>query len=53
VEVTFKIVAFWGHERIWARIRWGRGHDDIAVGGIRRWFRARLARPTRESVPAP
>jgi uncharacterized membrane protein len=23
-EVTCKIVLFWGHERAWARVRWGR-----------------------------
>jgi uncharacterized membrane protein len=40
VDVTFKIVIFWGHERVWGTIRWGR-RDWPAVSEI-----------VREHVPA-
>jgi len=26
-EVVAKIFLFWGHERVWHRIRWGRGAE--------------------------
>src|SRR5690242_2717804 len=25
-EFTFKVALFWGHERLWARVRWGHHH---------------------------
>ena len=27
-EFTFKVFLFWGHERLWARVRWGQRHRD-------------------------
>lgn len=27
MEVTVKVILFWAHERLWARVRWGRDHD--------------------------
>jgi uncharacterized membrane protein len=26
-EMTVKVLLYWGHERAWARIRWGRADD--------------------------
>ena len=25
-EFSFKVILFWGHERVWAKVRWGRHH---------------------------
>jgi uncharacterized membrane protein len=53
-EVTFKVALFWGHERVWARIQWGRDDDGVSAAGLGRWLRGRVARTTtREGVPAP
>jgi uncharacterized membrane protein len=29
VEVTAKVLLYWAHERVWARITWGRHHKVI------------------------
>jgi uncharacterized membrane protein len=34
-EVTAKVVLYWAHERIWARIRWGRRHKVVVAGAAR------------------
>jgi uncharacterized membrane protein len=33
VEVLTKVFLYWVHERIWARIGWGRLHEVISVDG--------------------
>jgi uncharacterized membrane protein len=48
VEISFKVVLFWGHERVWARIPFGREED--ATPSARRWLASFV---TRSRVPAP
>ena len=31
-EVTTKVLLYWAHERIWARITWGRHHKTTFAG---------------------
>jgi uncharacterized membrane protein len=35
VEVTTKLLLFWGHERLWNRIRWGRHRGPVARPTVR------------------
>lgn len=39
-EIVAKVLLFWGHERLWQRIRWGREHASIEA----------LPRPDRQSA---
>jgi uncharacterized membrane protein len=32
-EVTAKVLLYWAHERIWARVAWGRRHAAIMANG--------------------
>lgn len=44
-EVVTKVLIFWGHERLWHRIPWGRRR--------RAWVAAERLRSSRPPAPAP
>jgi uncharacterized membrane protein len=53
-EITFKVLLFWAHERLWARIRWGR-HPQAAPGESEvGWSQtASVTTPARAGAPGP
>jgi len=44
-EVTIKVLLFWGHGRVWAKIEWGRYGREI--------YRYELPPPPVENAPPP
>jgi uncharacterized membrane protein len=42
-EITFKVLLFWGHERVWAKVQWGRHHGRAPRDEDRGWLRASSA----------
>jgi uncharacterized membrane protein len=36
VEVVAKVALYWAHERIWAKVAWGRLHSAISGHGVTR-----------------
>lgn len=54
-EVTTKVLLFWGHERVWQRISWGRRArpKSAGPGEGRSETRREPARAPAEQVPPP
>jgi uncharacterized membrane protein len=50
-EFTFKVLLFWGHERLWARVRWG--HQHRVVTAERSPARAPITERFAPSTPPP
>src|SRR5262245_20760161 len=43
--VTLKVLLFWGHERVWTRIYWGRDPVSAIADGGSRWRALLSPRP--------